>query len=118
VSHRGFLPRGVYGVVSFLVAQRKQEVAVRIALGASHTNVFWLMLKQGLKMATIGASIGLFGAWAAQKLISGILFGISPVDPATFAAGAGFLLAVAAIASAIPWARVMQIDPAQALRQD
>jgi putative ABC transport system permease protein len=109
---------GVYGVVCFLVAQRKQEVAVRIALGASHTSVFWLMLKQGLKMATIGASIGLFGAWAAQKLISGILFGISPVDPATFAGGAGFLLAVAAIASAIPCARVMQIDPAQALRQD
>jgi predicted permease len=109
---------GVYGVVSFLVAQRKQEVAVRIALGASHTNVFWLMLKQGLRMATIGASIGLFGAWAAQKLISGILFGISPVDLATFVGGAAFLLAVAAIASAIPCARVMQIDPAQVLRQD
>jgi ABC-type antimicrobial peptide transport system permease subunit len=109
---------GIYGVVSFLVAQRKPELAVRIALGASRATVLWLVLKQGLEMATIGAAIGLFGAWAAQKLTSGLLFGISPVDPVTFAGAAIFLLAVAAVASAIPGARVMSIDPARALRQD
>jgi len=109
---------GIYGVVSFLVAQRRQELAVRIALGASRANVLWLVLKQGLEMATIGAAIGLLGAWAAQRLTSGILFGISPVDPVTFAGGAIFLLAVAAIACAIPGTRVMRIDPAEALRQD
>jgi predicted permease len=109
---------GIYGVVSFLVAQRRQELAVRIALGASRLSVLWLVLKQGLEMATIGAAIGLFGAWATQKLTSGLLFGISPVDPVTFAGAAVFLLAVAALASAIPGARVMSIDPARTLRQD
>ncbi len=109
---------GIYGVVSFLVAQRRQELAVRIALGATRANVLWLVMKQALEMATMGAAIGLFGAWAAQRLTSGFLFGISPDDPVTFAGGAIFLIAVAAMASAIPGARVMRIDPAQTLRQD
>jgi putative ABC transport system permease protein len=109
---------GIYGVISFLVAQRNQELAVRMALGASRANVLWLVLKQSLKMATIGAAIGLLGACAAQKLTSGLLFGISPLDPATFAGAAVFLLAIAALASAIPAARALRIDPAGALRQD
>src|SRR5271156_844589 len=109
---------GIYSVVSFLVAQRRQGLAVRVALGASGPNVFWLVVKQGLGMAAIGAAVGLCGAWATQKLTSKLLFGISPVDPATFAAGAFFLLAVAAIASAIPGARVLRIDPASTLREE
>jgi|HubBroStandDraft_6_1064221.scaffolds.fasta_scaffold02752_8 predicted permease len=109
---------GIYGVVSFLVAQRKQELAVRMALGASYANVLWLVLKHGLKMAAIGAVLGLCGAWAAQKFTAGLLYGISPLDPLVFAGAPIFLLAVAAIACAIPGARVLQIDPAQALRQD
>jgi putative ABC transport system permease protein len=107
---------GIYGVVSFLVAQRKQELAVRIALGAPRVSVLWLVLKQGLEMAAIGAAIGLGGAGAAQRLTSGLLFDISPVDPVTFASAALFLLAVAAVASVIPGARVMSIDPARTLR--
>ena len=109
---------GIYGVVSFLVLQRQQELAVRMALGASRANVLWLVLRQGLNMAVIGAAIGLLGAWWAQKFTSGMLFGISPVDPLTFGGAPIFLLAVAAIACAIPGARVMRIEPAQALRQD
>ena len=109
---------GIYGVVSFLVAQRKQELAVRIALGASRARVLWLVLKQGLEMATFGAVIGLLGAWATQKLTSGLLFGVSPVDRVTFVGAAFFLLAAAAIASAIPGARALGIDPARTLRQD
>jgi len=109
---------GIYGVVSFLVAQRNHELAVRIALGASRANVLWLVLKHSLGMASIGAAIGLIGACATQRLTSGLLFGISPIDPITFAGGAAFLIVVAGIASAIPGARVMQIDPAGALRQD
>jgi putative ABC transport system permease protein len=109
---------GIYGVISFLVTQRKQELSVRIALGASRANVLWLVLKQGLEMAAIGAAIGLAGAWSAQRLMGRLLFGVSPVDPLTFAGAAAFLLAVAAIASAIPGLRVLQIDPAQMLRQD
>jgi putative ABC transport system permease protein len=109
---------GIYGVVSFLVAQRKQEMAVRMALGADRINVLWLVMKQALEMAALGAVIGLFGAWASQKLTSGLLFGVSPVDPVTFTGAAFFMLAIAAIASAIPAARVLFIDPAGALRQD
>jgi putative ABC transport system permease protein len=109
---------GIYGVVSFLVAQRQQEMAVRMALGASRANVLWQVLRQGLRMAVIGAVIGLLGAWSAQKFTSGLLFGISPVDPLTFGGAPIFLLTVAAIACAIPGARVMRIEPAEALRQD
>jgi putative ABC transport system permease protein len=109
---------GIYGVVSFLVTERRQELAVRIALGARRVNVLWLVLKQGLQMATIGAAIGLLGAWATQRLTTGLLFNISPVDPATFAGAAVFLIAVAVLASAIPGVRVMSIDPVRALRED
>jgi predicted permease len=109
---------GIYGVVSFLVVQRNQELAVRMALGATRANILWVVLKQALEMATIGAGIGLFGAWAMQRFTRGLLFDISPVDPMTFASAAVFLLVVAAIASAIPSARVLRIDPAQTLRQD
>ena len=109
---------GIYGVISFLVAQRSQELAVRVALGASRINVLWLVLKQALEMAAFGVVVGLFGAWASQRLTSGLLFGVSPVDPVTFTGAAFFLLTIAAIASAIPAARVLRIDPAGALRQD
>ena len=109
---------GIYGVVSFLVAQRRQELAVRMALGATRGAALWLVLKQGLAMAATGAAIGLLGAWATQAFIRGILFDISPLDPLTFLGGAVFLLAVAAIATAIPGSGVMRLDPAQALRQE
>jgi putative ABC transport system permease protein len=109
---------GIYGVISYLVTQRTHELAVRMALGANRANVLWLVVRQGIGMAAIGAAIGLGGSWATQKLTSGLLFGISPVDLVTFAGGAIFLLAVAGIASAIPAARVMGIRPAEALRQD
>jgi len=109
---------GIYGVIAFLVSQRKQELAVRIAMGATPAAAIWLVLKQGLGMAATGAAIGILGASAAQKLISGLLFGISPLDPVTFAGGAAFLLAIAAVASAIPCASVMRLDPARTLRQE
>jgi putative ABC transport system permease protein len=109
---------GIYGVVSFLVAQRKQDLAVRIAVGATHSTVLWLVLKQSLNMAAVGAILGLLGATAAQRLTSGLLFGVSAVDPFTFVGGAAFLLFVAALASVIPGARVLRIDPARILRQD
>jgi len=109
---------GIYGVIAFLVAQRRQELAVRIAVGATPAAALWLVLKQGLQLATTGAAIGLLGASAAQKLIRGLLFGISPLDPVTFAGAAAFLVAVAAIASAIPCAGVLRIDPARTLRQE
>jgi len=109
---------GIYGVVSFLVAQRQQELAVRIAMGASPKNVLSLVLKQSLEMAVVGAAWGLLGAAASQRLTGNLLFGVSPLDPATFAGAAVFLVSVAGIASLIPGARVLRIDPVSALRQD
>jgi predicted permease len=109
---------GIYGVVSYVASQRRKELAVRMAVGASRASVFWLVLNQSLAMAGAGAALGLAGASAAQKLTSGLLFGISPVDPATFASGAAFLVAVAAVAGTIPGLRVMRIDPARILRQE
>jgi len=109
---------GVYGVVSYLVAQRRQELAVRVALGAQPGDVLWLVLRQGLQMAAAGTALGLLGAWAMRPLMGRFVFGISPVDPVTFAAAAAFLLGVAAVAGAIPGCRVMRMDPSQALRQD
>ncbi len=109
---------GVYGVVSIVVSQRKQELAVRIALGSTRANAVALVLRQALRTAATGTMLGLAGAWAAQRLIRGFLFEVSPVDPITFIGGAIFLLAVATAASLIPAARAMRIDPAQLLRQE
>jgi putative ABC transport system permease protein len=106
---------GIYGVVSFLVAERRAELAVRIAIGANRAAVLRLVLSESLTMAAIGASLGLAGAAAARRVTSGLLFGISPVDPVTFAAAAAVLLAVAAVATAIPALRATRIDPARAL---
>jgi putative ABC transport system permease protein len=109
---------GIYGVVSYLVTQRTQELAVRLALGASPCSILWLVLRQGLNMALIGVLIGLSGAFATRQLTSGLLFGISAGDPLTFVAGGVFLVATAAIASAIPAARAMCIPFVEALRQE
>jgi len=109
---------GIYGVVSFLVAQRRRELAVRVAVGASVENVVWLVLKQGLQMAAMGASLGLIGAWAAQKLMNQLLFGISPVDPVTFAASAAFLVAVVIVACWAPAWRAARVDPCMTLRSE
>ena len=107
---------GIYGVVSFLVAQRQRELAVRIAVGASMASVLWLALRQGLQMAAIGAALGLVGAWAAQKMVSGMLFSISALDPLTFAAAAAFLLTVVFVACWAPAWRASRVDPLVALR--
>jgi putative ABC transport system permease protein len=108
---------GVYGVMSFLVTQRTHEMAVRVALGATRANVLGLVIRQGLKLAAIGSIVGLAGALAIRQVMSQMLFGISAADPATLASGAFTLIAVAAIACAIPGMRAMRVDPARALRQ-
>jgi len=109
---------GIYGVVSFLVAQRRRELAVRVAVGASASDVLWLVLKDGLRMAAVGASMGLMGVWATQKLIGRLLFGISPLDPATFAGSAALLAAVVMFACWAPAWRAARVDPCTALKAD
>src|SRR5215472_10960333 len=109
---------GIYGVVSFLVAQRRHELAIRAAVGASAGETLWLVLKEGLRMAAIGAFIGFVGAIAAQKLISGFLFGVSAIDPVTFGSAALFLVVVVMIACSLPARRASRVDPCSALRAE
>jgi predicted permease len=109
---------GVYGVVSYVVSLRTSEIGLRMALGAQRANVLWMVVKQGLAMAVIGAVAGLFGAWVLRRVIAQLVFGISPVDPATFLAAALLLIAFAAIASYIPARRGARVDPMVALRYE
>jgi putative ABC transport system permease protein len=109
---------GVYGVLSNVVSQRKQELAVRIALGATRVDAVGLVVKRATFAAAVGMMLGFAVAWAAQTQIQGFLFQISAVDPITFVGGGIFVLAIAIVASLIPALRATRIDPAQLLRQE
>ncbi len=109
---------GIYGVVSYLVAQRARELAVRLALGATPAEILRLVVREGLNMALLGGALGILGAWCARQLTSGMLFGISPLDPLTLASVTAFLMAVTAAASYLPAARAARLDPTEALRAE
>jgi putative ABC transport system permease protein len=109
---------GVYGVVSYVVAQRTNEIGIRMALGAARGNVLWLIVKQGLGMAASGAAAGLLGAWAFRQATSQLVFGISPADPWTFLAGAAVLILLAGAACLVPAHRACTVDPMIALRYE
>ena len=108
---------GIYGVIAYSVAQRTHEIGVRMALGAARPDVLRLVLFEGAGMALAGVAVGLAGAVALTRVMSGLLVGISPRDPLTFAAGAFLLLAVAVIASSVPALRAARIEPMTALRE-
>jgi putative ABC transport system permease protein len=107
---------GLYGVVAFLVAQRRREIGVRLALGAGSAAVVGLVLRQGLVPAGFGAAVGLGGAYAGARIMRSLLFGVAPTDPATLAATTALLLAVVLIACLLPAVRALRIPPASALR--
>ena len=109
---------GVYGVVSYVVAQRTSEIGLRMALGAEHGDVLWMVIKQGLGMAAIGAAAGLLGAWILRQSVAQLVFGISPADPATFLSAALLLIAFAAAATYLPAKRAARVDPMVALRYE
>jgi putative ABC transport system permease protein len=109
---------GVYGVVSYVVAQRTGEIGLRMALGAQRLDVLWLIVRQGIGMAAAGAAAGLFGAWAFRKAVAQLVFGISPADPMTFLAAAALLVGLAAAACLAPARRAMRVDPIVALRYE
>jgi putative ABC transport system permease protein len=109
---------GMYGVISYSVSQRTQEIGIRMALGAHHRDVFSMILAQGARLAGLGVAIGLLAAVAATRVMGGLLYGVRPIDPPTFIAVAVFLMAVALVACYVPARRATRIDPMVALRNE
>jgi len=109
---------GIYGVLACVVVQRTQELGIRMALGARRTQVLGLVLRQGLVLTAIGISLGLVAAGAAGRLLQGMLFGVRPLDPMTFAAVFVLFAAVAMIAAYVPARRATKVDPMVALRAE
>ena len=109
---------GVYGVLSFLVAQRTHEIGLRIALGAQRGDVLYLIMKEGAKFSLAGVAVGLIGASLVTRLMSSELYGISPLDPITYVGVAVVMAAVTLLACYIPTRRAMRVDPIVALRYE
>ena len=109
---------GVYGVMAYVAGQRSKEIGVRMALGANARSVLWLMLGRALALTAFGLTAGVFGALAATRVVRGMLFDVTPQDPATYVgviAGLGLLSLLAAY---MPARRAARIDPLAVLRQD
>jgi predicted permease len=109
---------GVYGVVSYAVSQRTLEVGIRMALGAERQQIRGMFVRQGLMLTAFGVLAGFGAAVALARWMSTLLFGISPLDPVAYAAGAAALVGAAALASYLPSRRATQVDPAVALRPE
>jgi ABC-type antimicrobial peptide transport system permease subunit len=109
---------GLYGVMAYSVSQRTREIGIRMAIGAATGDVVRLVMRQGLSLVVIGAGVGLVGALGATRLLRGILYGGSVVDPVTFVAVPLVLVAVAAVASWLPARRAASVDPIRALRRE
>ena len=109
---------GLYGVIAYAVAQRTHELGVRTALGATPTDVFTLVVRQGLMLALLGVAIGIPAAVALTGVIASRLFGVTPTDPATLAAAVVLFVAVALLACSIPARRATKVDPLVALRAE
>jgi predicted permease len=109
---------GLYGVISYLVGQQRQELGIRLALGAQRADVLMLVLAQGLKLALGGVALGLLAALVLTRLLAGLLYSVSSTDPATFAGIALLLVAVALAACFVPAWRATKVDPLVALRSE
>ena len=109
---------GIYGVIAYAVSQRTREIGLRMALGAQPATMLPVFLRQGLLLAAIGVGVGLVAAVGLTRLMSSLLFGISAVDPLTYAAVSVLLMAAAVLASYVPARRAMAIDPVEALRAE
>jgi len=107
---------GIYGVMAYRTQLRTHEIGIRMALGASRTNVLNLVLKQGLRLTALGVSIGLSVSLLLTRFLSGLLYGVSAMDPLTILVVVAALLAIAVAASYLPAAKAMRTDPVSAIR--
>jgi ABC-type antimicrobial peptide transport system permease subunit len=107
---------GIYGLLSYAVTQRQQELSIRMALGAQRGGVLWLVLRQGLVLAGVGSVLGLAGAYAAARKVGSMLHGVAPGDPVTLATVGTLALLIAAIACALPAWRASRLNPLDGLR--
>jgi putative ABC transport system permease protein len=109
---------GIYGVISYWVGQRTREIGIRMALGATRQTVLGMIVGQGARVILIGVTVGLAAAFALTRLMSGLLFGVSPTDPLVFAAIPGILVMIGLLASYVPAIRATKVDPMAALRYE
>jgi putative ABC transport system permease protein len=109
---------GLYGMLSYFVTERTREMGIRMALGARRANVLGLVIRQGLRLALLGILAGLAGAWALTRLMSGLLFGVTPTDSVTLASVVLTLAIVALLACYLPARRATKVDPLVALREE
>jgi ABC-type antimicrobial peptide transport system permease subunit len=109
---------GIYGLMSYSVAQRTHELGIRIALGADRSDILKLVLGQGLRISLVGLAVGLAIALAVTRVIAAMLYGVKPTDPATFGGVSVLLTAVALLASYLPARRAAKVEPLEALRYE
>jgi len=109
---------GLYGVISYIVAQRTREIGIRVALGAGTGDVVWLVMRQGALLMVVGIGLGIAGALALSQLVESLLYGVSARDPLTFAALAALLGCVALVATWLPARRAARVDPVTAIKSE
>jgi putative ABC transport system permease protein len=109
---------GIYGLLTYAMTQRRQEIGIRMALGAQVTDVLKLVLKQGMALVLIGEALGLVAALALARLMRSLLFGVTPTDAMTFITVFAVLTAIALLACYLPARRATKVDPLEALRYE
>jgi ABC-type antimicrobial peptide transport system permease subunit len=109
---------GIYGVISYAVSQRRREIGIRAALGAQQGELKRMFVRHGLALVGVGVAIGLVAAASLTRLMSTLLYGVTPLDPMTYAAVPVILVIAAVLASYLPARRAVSVDPVEALRSE